>query len=157
MNLVKDGPGKYYGFNSRHTAKVNTAHHRLITYLDRKREVHDQHIFFDKRTKHVLILVLMVMPLRRWSDARPTSRVRCWQVQSRELKTGQHKVQPDCEDKPLCPSLYIFIIHLCCTLNIKYMRKNYFKILGESHWTQLKIFNPHLHGMILTALNGLFS
>ena len=31
--------------------------------------------------------------VRRWSDAGPVGRVRCWQVQCREPKTGQQKAQ----------------------------------------------------------------
>ena len=48
--------------------------------------------------------------VQRWSVVRPAGRVKCWQVQSREPKTGQQKVQLY-EDDPLCPSRYI--IYLC--------------------------------------------
>ena len=34
-----------------------------------------------------------MLTAQRWSNARPTGRVRCWQVQCGELKTGQKKVQ----------------------------------------------------------------
>ena len=55
--------------------------------------------------------------VRLWSDARPAGRVRCWQIQCREPKTGQQKVQLYYEDDPLCLSGYI--IYLCGYVYIK--------------------------------------
>ena len=48
--------------------------------------------------------------VRRWSYVWPEGRVRCWQVQCWELKTGQQKVQLYHEDDPLCPSRYIIYL-----------------------------------------------
>ena len=42
--------------------------------------------------------------LWRWSEAGPAGRVRCWQVQGQEPKTGRQKVQLYYKDDPLCPS-----------------------------------------------------
>ena len=50
--------------------------------------------------------------VRRRSDAGPAGRVRCWQVQCREPKTGQHKFKLYYEDDPLCPSRYIIYLML---------------------------------------------
>ena len=51
--------------------------------------------------------------VRRWSDAGPSGRVRCWLVlvNCQEPKTGKQKVQLYNKDDPLCPSSYI-IIHV---------------------------------------------
>ena len=51
--------------------------------------------------------------VRRWSDAGPAGRVRCWLVlvNCQEPKTGKQKVQLYNKDDPLCPSSYI-IIHV---------------------------------------------
>ena len=49
--------------------------------------------------------------VRRWSDAGPAGRVRCWLVHCPEPKIGQQKVQLYYEDDPLCPSSYcVFFI-----------------------------------------------
>ena len=62
--------------------------------------------------------------LRRWSDAGPAGRVRCWLVQCREPKTGQQKVQLYYEDDPLCPSsyciLFIYVVHSVNIIVYKY-------------------------------------
>ena len=50
-----------------------------------------------------------MLHVRRWRDARPTGRVRCWLAPCREPKTGQQKVQRYYEDDPLCPSSYITV------------------------------------------------
>ena len=47
---------------------------------------------------------LAMLPVRRWIDAGPASRVRCWQVLCQEPKTGQQKVKLYYEDDPLRPS-----------------------------------------------------
>ena len=44
-------------------------------------------------------------------------RLRCWQVQCREPKTGQLKVQLYYEDEPLCPSSYIIYQWSWCNCN----------------------------------------
>ena len=49
--------------------------------------------------------------VRRCSDAGLAGRVRYWQVQCREPKTGQQKVQLYDKDDPLCPSCYT--VYLC--------------------------------------------
>ena len=48
---------------------------------------------------------------RRWIEAGPAGRVRCWQVQCREPKTGYGKrFNSTYEDDPLCRSRYIIYL-----------------------------------------------
>ena len=44
-----------------------------------------------------------------WSDARPTGRLRCWQVKCRQPKTGKQKVLHYYKDNPLYPSRIISV------------------------------------------------
>ena len=53
--------------------------------------------------------------VRRWSDARPAGRVRCWQEQSQEPKSGQQKVQLSSKTKHFAHLGMLFIYGTKCT------------------------------------------
>ena len=76
---------------------------------------------------------------RRWIDAGPAGRVRCWQVQCREPKTGYGKrFNSTYEDDPLCPSRYI--IYLWASLIVP----DFIISVYGSSWNSLVFWSQYL-------------
>ena len=71
-----------------------------------------QRVFFENWAKHVHIWSCSMY--NSGSVAGPAARVRYWQVQCREPKTGQQKVQLDYEDDPFAHLSILFIYGLEC-------------------------------------------
>ena len=76
---------------------------------------------------------------RRWSDAGPAGRVRCWQVQCREPKTGYGKrFNSTYKYDPLCPSRYI--IYLWASLIVP----DFIISVYGSSWNSLVFWSQYL-------------
>ena len=76
--------------------------------------------------------------------------VRCWQVQCREPKTGQQKVQLYYEDYTLCPSSYFIYLWLTYSLYI-FIRKYTWVEVGWTWWPPGRF----QLGLIIVSLSSL--